>query len=319
MSPRFARRLLAAALLTLPAALHAADLTIPAGSTYTVTPAQAELRLDRLEIGDKATVRFADGVTRWRVEAARAAIGSGVAVDGRGVAGQAGAAAADRSGRAASCAAGASGAAGSAGTTGGSGVAIAMKLGIERLGGLQVLADGGSGGAGGAGGEGQRGGETTGNCKPAAGGAGGLGGAGGEGGNGGAVTIAYYGVGGVDTFALADQIKVSSAAGRGGDSGKGGSGAKGGEGGYALTSTPMGRSYSDGGKSGAQGEAGAAGRSGAAGQVSVQEIAVGAAPAATRPIAAPVAVPAAAMAADPQALLQRIEALEARVKALEAR
>lgn len=315
MPPRFSRHLLAAALLTLPALCAAADLTIAAGSTYTVTPEQAELRLDRLEIGDGATVRFADGVTRWRVEAARAAIGSGVVIDGRGRAGGPGGAGSDRGGRADRCAAGASGGAGGNGSAGSDGVAVALRLGIERLGGLQVLADGGNGGAGGRGGAGQPAGET-GNCTPPDGGAGGSGGAGGGGGNGGAISIAYHGVGGVDLFALGDRIKASSAAGKGGDGGAGGKGGKGAEGGYELTGSPMGRRYKEGGATGRTGAAGSSGGSGGSGQLSVQEIAVGPAPVAT---VIPAAAPALSKPVDTQQLLQRIEALETRVRALEAR
>ena len=48
-----------AAALMAAGSIHAADLTVAAGQTYTVGPAQSDLRLEHLTLGDNARITFA--------------------------------------------------------------------------------------------------------------------------------------------------------------------------------------------------------------------------------------------------------------------
>lgn len=296
---------------------QAAELVVPAGATHIVGPEAAELKLERLVLEDDATIRFAPGVSRWRVDAARVAIGARVIVDGRGAPGGAGTAgAAAPATPAPACRDGAAGEPGAAGTGGGAGVALVMRLGIERLGSVQVLTDGGAGGAGGDGGAGQPGGPRSGPCPTPAGGAGGMGGAGGAGGNAGSVEIAYYGTGGADGFALRRGITVSAEPGSAGRSGAGGEGGAAEAGSFSRTTSPIGtRTWLADGEPGADGAAGSAGLAGKSAQTLVQEMLAvpgGAAVSAVRPAVQQDTAEVAALRAQLQALERRLQQLEAR-------
>src|SRR5690606_16129069 len=129
------KRLLAAAFLLVgTTGAHAADLTIPAGQAYTITPELSDLRLEKLSIGDGAQVRFAPGVSRWRVEARHVSDGENVVIDGRGSDGAAGADGAGFADRAKDCEAGANGRNGGMGGTGGAGTSLVLWGGIDNWG-----------------------------------------------------------------------------------------------------------------------------------------------------------------------------------------
>ena len=109
--------LMASAALLATGFTQAADLTVAAGQTYTVGPAQSDLRLDHLTLGDNARVTFAPGVSSWRVYAKQASIGQNVMIDGRGADGAIGSVGAERSGRAKACEEGRAGGNGSVGAS----------------------------------------------------------------------------------------------------------------------------------------------------------------------------------------------------------
>ncbi len=269
------KRTLAAALALLGAAsAYAADLTIPAGQTYTITPEQSDLRLEKLSIGDGAKVLFAPGVSRWRVEAKHVNVGDNVVIDGRGAAAVAGVDAAPFAGRAKDCEVGAQGRAGGAGGAGSRGVALELWWGVESLGRAKLLTDGGAGGSGGAGGVGQDGGKVNRCAGPAAGG-GGDGGAGGAGGAGGELVLSYFDASGKG-LALGDRLGVSASGGAGGAAGNGGAGGVAAEGRFQRTATS--EAWFSAGEPGKRGSAGTAGALGGSGAVAVKQVAVAARP-----------------------------------------
>src|SRR5690606_25119554 len=153
--------LLLAALCMTAGPTLAADLTVPAGQTYTISAGQSDLRLDHLTLGDNARITFAPGVSSWRVYAKQASIGQGVVIDGRGAAGAAGAPGIDRKDAAKDCDDGRAGGNGAPGTSGGKGVDLNLWLGVDSLGSLAIQTDGGVGGDGGKGGRGQDGGKVN--------------------------------------------------------------------------------------------------------------------------------------------------------------
>lgn len=250
--------LMATAALTATGFSHAADLTVAPGQTYTVGPAQSDLRLDHLTLGDNARITFAPGVSSWRVYAKQASIGQNVVIDGRGADGIAGNAGAERSGRAKACEEGRAGGNGGMGASGGNGVSMTLWWGVESLGSLAIQADGGSGGAGGVGGRGQEGGAVN-RCTGASGGAGGVGGAGGNGGKGGDVVFSYFGK------SAGDKIRISSVGGSAGLRGIGGAGGPADDGKFQRTTT--GDRWFQGGQPGVSGNTGAVGHTGVQGGV----------------------------------------------------
>lgn len=254
----------------------AADLTIPAGQIYTVSPAQSDLRLERLTIGDNAQIRFAEGVSRWRVDARHVNVGSNVVIDGRGAPGTAGVNGGDMSGKSAKdCEAGATGGAGGAGGPGANGVSLVLWWGIDAVGSVKVLADGGAGAAGGNGGKGQDAGRIN-LCNGARGGDGGQAGAGGSGGRGGDVSLSYFDARG-GQVSLRDKLSVSNAGGHAAAGGTGGAGGGVSEGRFQRT--PNGDRWFRPGEPGAPGATGAQGVAGSAGSTDIQVVAASDGPA----------------------------------------
>ena len=245
------------ALALTPLAGLAASLSIPAGKTYVVGIDQQELVLENLRIGDGARITFSSAVAGWRVQARHAYIGKGVVIEGSGSAGAAGEAGENAS----TCS---DGMAGEHGGGGSDGVEIRLQLGIESLGDMQILANGGNGGDGGAGGDGADAGAA---CEGDFTGNGGDGGEGGEGGRGGDVTVLYQvlakGVSGDD---LIQRILISIEGGAGGNGGDAGSGGAGTSGRFvhkrSLTGNRAWVAGSDGGLAGSPGLAGSAGNPG---------------------------------------------------------
>lgn len=323
----------AAAAMTATGFIHAADLTVAAGQTYTVGPAQSDLRLEHLTLGDNARITFAPGVSSWRVYAKQASIGQNVVIDGRGADGVAGSAGAARSGQAKACEDGRAGANGGTGAGGGNGVDMTLWWGVEKLGSLNILSGGGNGGAGGAGSRGQDAGAVN-RCEGPAGGAGGNGGVGGNGGRGGAVGLTYFA-----GAAIGDKIRISNAGGQPGTGGTGGLGGAASEGKFQRTTA--GEHWFKGGRPGV---AGSSAGSGVAGQEGVVQLQVAASntgpvwrdeissapmlapmPAVLQPqmqtLPAPVAVPAQSQSM-PELLKRmqdRINDLEQRIEMLEKR
>lgn len=335
------KQLTAAVLLLTQGVLCAAvELTIPAGQTYTILPEQSDLRLERLTIGDNASIRFAEGVSRWRVEAKHVDVGSNVVIDGRAGNGGRGADGLPPKGQARDCYPGEQGAAGAPGAVGGSGVALVLWWGIDSLGSAKLLTDGGIGGAGGAGGPGQNGGKVN-RCAGPQGGSGGIGGNGGAGGKGGDVSLSYYDASGKNQLSLGERLSISASGGQPGVGGAGAEGGVGAEGKFQRTATS--EAWFAAGKPGAAGEAGRAGTPGATGTVAIQAVA-----ATSRPVWALEAgslapadrgtvqslqrqvealqsskssgsAPAVDAGAQIQALQEQLKKLEQRVKALESR
>src|SRR5690606_21819971 len=266
------KRLASAALcaLLLPFDAMAAELIIPARSVHRVAVDEMNQSLDRLVIGDGATIKFAEGVTHWELLAKDATIGHGVVIDARGADGAAGAAGASIAEEAEACRAGKSGGSGEPGVQGGRGIDIYLGLDARKIGGLEVLADGGAGGAGGKGGKGQNGGEMF-TCKPANGGSGGGGGSGGNGGDGANVVVSVVPLDSkVSPGALTAGVRVSVKPGKAGQGGEGGEGGSGSEGQYIKMRTLTGsQKWVAGGRSGRSGAPGEDGEEGKYGQVFV--------------------------------------------------
>ena len=305
----------------------ARELRVPANSEYLISEAEAELRIDRLVLGDNAVIRFAPSVRRWLVDAKKADIGSGVLIDGRGLAGASGQAGASQTGQAKDCSDGKSGADGSKGQRGQSAVNIYIRAGIASLGDLRIQADGGNGGAGGRGGSGQMGGDIN-YCRGGAGGDGGNGGPGAPGGNGGKVDLVLWPVSSsLDMLAIRRAVKVSNKGGRGGEGGVGGAAGGGVEGRYRKGGGPGGKKWLAGGDSGAVGQDGAHGKNGDVGQVNLTEdlkqqignldrkIEYRQQAQASRPVSAA----ATARQLDAEEYDRRLQALERRIEALEAK
>lgn len=314
-----ARHYLLPALL-LSFSVQAADLIIADGETYTITEKQRELQLDKFVVGNKATIKFAEGVSYWDMSAKHVDIGRDVVIDGRGVAGASGEVGAAPSGRGSDCDAGQRGSNGQPAKAGGRGLDIQMKLAVLKLGSLKVLLDGAEGGRGGDGGQGQRGGLAN-SCDPTAGGDGGDGGKGGDGGDGGKLVISLSAASNnLSLMALSHQIEASADAGmpgKGGDSGKGGDGS---EGQFINQKTLTGdRQWVSGGKAGKAGQAGEKGREGhegrifiGGGELNVTPISQTAAPA-----AATVAAPAAAKDKELEELKAQMRLMQERLEAME--
>jgi hypothetical protein len=337
---KFMWKPIAAAALLLAAGplCRAAELNIPAGQTYTVSAVQSDLRLDRLTIGDNAQIRFEEGVSRWRVDAKRVSVGNNVVIDGRGAAGGNGANGVAYKDAAKDCTDGAAGGTGAAGGAGGNGVALVLWWGVEQIGSMKIMVDGGAGGNGGQGGRGQDAGKVN-RCNGPDGGAGGPGGSGGNGGKGGAIALSYFDAAGKGLAGLHDRLGISTAGGRPGAGSAGGPGGNPAEGRFQRT--PVGDRWFPNGDAGAPGAAGAAGAPGAAGAVDIQTVAASSNPSwmseatsnapadrgtvislqqkvealqAARPVPA-----AGGVEQQLQSLQDQVRKLEERIKALEAR
>lgn len=305
---------------TMSAFVHAQSLDIPAGSTYEIGRAQADLRLEQLRIGDGATIRFAQGVESWRVYAENVELGRGVVIDGRGSEGVAGKPGRSHSGQAPECTRGREGGAGRSGGAGSDGIDLEFYWGLASLGDLKLLVGGGAGGAGGAGGSGEQGGKLR-NCWGRDAGDGGAGGAGGVGGDGGDVLLSYWLKPGVSESELRRRISILNRGGAGGDGGAGGAGGFETEGRYRSGSGPGGKKWLAGGKAGASGASGRAGEAGRDGkqelQANISKVLGSSSAQRAYQSSEPKYSPA--PASDIEALMRRVEALERRVRELETR
>jgi hypothetical protein len=262
--------LFAGLLLAITPLVLAEDLIIGKGEEYLVTTDKMNQAVDKLVIGDNATVKFADGVDHWELLAKDATIGYGVVIDGSGRPGTQGEMGESYDKQAKSCRAGKSGKGGEAGGNGYQGIDIYLGLDARKIGKMKVLADGGDGGAGGAGGAGQDAGNIV-NCPPSRGGNGGAGGPGGDGGRGGNVVVS---VNPLETEfeagALTAGIRVSVKPGAGGKGGESGPGGAGSEGTYVNQKTLSGsKKWVGGGPRGRFGSPGEDGEEGSYGQVFV--------------------------------------------------
>ncbi|MFQ3201562.1 MAG: hypothetical protein ACI9SK_002297 [Zhongshania sp.] len=278
----------------------AAELSIPAGKNYVVGIDQQVLVLDNLHIGDGAKISFSSAVVGWRVQARHVFIGKDVVIDGNGSLGMAGGAAQLVS----DCA---NGEIGGNGGPGGDGVEIRLQFGIETLGDLKILANGGDGGDGGDGVAGSDGAD----CDGANAGEGGDGGNGGEGGRGGDITILYQvlakGVSGDD---LIKRVHISSEGADGGNGGDAGSGGVGADGYYINRKTLTGgRKWVEGEEGGLAGSPGLAGSAGNPGRILVDQLVMSLAP----------PVEAKSSAITIMELQRQIGRLRARVDKLEAK
>lgn len=246
------------------------ELIIPKGETYTVSPDNMSMSVDKLVIGDNASIRFADGVTHWELLAKDATVGHGVVIYAGGLDGAPGADGESYDKPADACRSGKSGTSGEAGAPGGRGLDIYLGLDARKIGGLQVIADGGEGGPGGTGGQGQKAGRIL-NCNAVAGGSGGSGGSGGNGGDGGNVVVSVSSLDGArDIGALTAGVRVSVKPGKGGKGGDAGVGGEGSDGQYVNAKTLTGsQKWVAGGRSGRSGGAGDSGEEGNYGQLFV--------------------------------------------------
>lgn len=290
------------------------------GQTYTIGKQQQRLVLSSLTLGDGATLRFAEGVTRWQVRAERAVIGNNVTIDGRGIAGANGRDG-DSPTAAAACSHGGDGSAGSTGENGTAGVSLRLQLGLAApLGGLNLITDGGAGGAGGNGGHGAAGAAFDSSCSKApSGGNAGAGGNGGRAGAGGDVMMQYWpAVGGVDVSAVEDKVSISAVAGAPGAAGKAGLAGKGSDGRYINKRTLSGsRKWMAGGEAGKAAVDGQQGAMASAGNVLIEQplVAMPLAPVNQRTKAEPTKNKQAEVddiKRELRSLLQRLETLEAK-------
>jgi hypothetical protein len=250
--------------------IWAKELVISANSNYTVTADMAELELEKLIIGDKATIYFEKDMLYWDVEADYVEIGSGVVIDGSGALGGEGQPGEEYDKKASSCRKGAAGRTGESGENGHNGLDMHLRLKIAKIGSMKIISDGGIGGQGGQGGLGQNGVKSS-TCKPTSGGNGGKGGNGGNGGDGGNIVVSLISLD-PETSALAfsHRVRVSSDPGKGGPGGVGGLGGEGSAGKFVKRKTLSGDSrWQEGGRPGRTGVDGDPGERGDNGRVFV--------------------------------------------------
>lgn len=327
--------------LTVPV-MAASTLNVPAGETYVVKVGEQRMVLSSLTIGDGATIRFAEGVSRWQLRAEEVDIGSKVLIDARGSAGVAGTnAAAPSKPQAIECKNGVPGIAGSPGQRGGNGVSLRLQLGLKTLGDLRISGDGGSGGDGSRGGDGQAAAETTKDCKKtASGGNAGAGGQAGDGGMAGDVSVAVWAVStAINIDKAIERISVSTQAGAAGSGGSAGKPGAGSEGHYVRKRTLTGnRAWQGGGVAGADAKKGEDGRKGMAGRALVEHalMATSAVPAAAANYSAGVTKPVSSLQAassqkpsrlmsasqrdaEIKAIKQQVTGLLRRIEALESK
>lgn len=303
--------------------------SVPAGATVRVTPSQASLQLDKLDIGDGATIIVDPQVGQWHVVAGRVRIGKGVTVLAKGVPGVSGPE--GRSAPSASaCADGGSGGAGGAGSAGSPGGRLVFDWAVETVGDtIAIDVGGGDGGAGGAGGAGADGGRLSG-CDDTNGGGGGDGGAGGDGGEGGRLHLTLRSLGAEPVPLLRDRFRVRAEGGQAGAAGAAGKGGAGSEGHYVTRKTLAGdRKWIPAGETGDAGAPGRAGQAGRAGLVEIVDAAAARLPAVSHGVATslqPAVKPVNSgssvvddVQADLKALRAEVERLSSRVQALEKR
>ncbi len=253
------------------------ELIIGQGETYLVTQSQSVLKLQKLSIGDNATIRFSEDLDHWFVEALETQIGDNVTIDGVGSSGVNGEDGAEWTTEALNCGVGRPGAKGGSGTHGENGIRIQMRLGLTKFGALAIDTSGGHGGKGGHGASGQNAGQEA-NCDQADGGDGGQGGNGGNGGDAGSVRVSLWDASTSTKIAhesLAN-ITVTANAGEAGQAGEGGAQGQGSEGRYVNRRSLSGnKRWSPGGKNGVQGIQGKPGEDANAGRVEIEELFLG--------------------------------------------
>lgn len=314
------KKLLLCLMLLLPVSLHANDLIVASGETYTITENQRELQLEKLILGDKATIKFAPGISYWDVRAKHVEIGRDVVIDGRGVDGAAGMSAVAVTDRAENCTKGKRGGDGEAGARGGNGVDIQMNIVVAKLGSMKVMVDGGAGGTGGNGAQGQQGGLAK-SCDPTDGGDGGNAGIGGVGGNGGKLTVSLNATAQAKSqslMALSHQIEASAAGGRAGIGGKAGVGGNGSEAQFINQKTLTGdKQWVSGGKKGKQGLESEKGKDGIEGRVFIGGGELSVTPIKEAPSATPVEKPISLEASDQQQ--KELEELKTQMRLMQQR
>jgi len=213
----------------------------PAGSSFKIAKGETyivkkneRLEVDEWVMGAGAIIKFAEGVTSFKLTAQTVDIAYGARIEGAGKDGSRG-----QNGTPGKngdvCERGIEGKDGSNGTSGSDGVDIVLRIGeVKSFDGLNILVNGGNGGAGGNGGNGGNGGESRGEgekceCGPYNGGSGGNGGNGGNPGEGGDVIVeALYNFsieGGQGYFeSLKKLIRIENYHGRSGQLGEAGKG-----------------------------------------------------------------------------------------------
>ena len=253
--------------------LAAVELTIPANSEYTITPAQQLLTLDQLTIGDNAKIIFAHDVASWSLNVERAAIGTNVTIDGRGIAGNTGIDGDSWQAPRTECGDGHHGSHGTEGGNGGQGRNITLNIGLESLGSLHVDVSGGRGGDGGNGGEGEDAGFGK-TCLRANGGNGGNAGSGGNGGNGGELRLSLWSVNSAQPInRLLQRLSTSADFGIAGLGGKAGNGGAGSPSQYSnIPNITGGRRRLHAGEDGKSGDDGGNGQAGMTGSVSINTL-----------------------------------------------
>jgi len=261
------------------------ELILKPGETYQIQRSQSELNLQKLYLGDNSVITFADDVDHWFVEASEVIIGKNVFIMANGLHGESGDDAEGINVAGGNCQAGRSGEAGIAGKPGDGGVPIQMRLGLSKLGTLNIDTSGGNGGYGGRGGKGQDAGQES-RCEKAAGGNGGQGGDGGNGGKGASVRVSIWDANKSTKIAheSLQNIIVVAKGGEIGIAGEGGSPGIGSQGRFVNRRSLAGnRRWSPGGKDGEPGLIGKLAGEGSAGRVEIDEIFIGSASAAKFP------------------------------------
>ena len=246
-------------LVSLSSAAQQNEFIVPAGAQKVLTPSDRILSLNKLSLGDNATIIIPPEMNGWSVTARDVSIGNNVKIISnanigiRGPHGSSGASGAD-------CRSGWAGVAGRNGGSGMPGKNVSLNLKIRSIGSLLIQVNGTNGGDGGNGGNGGKGGNSTCSCNAGNGGNAGSGGNGGNGGIGGVVSIVYSKTGKVSVSN--SNFLVQNSGGRGGVGGGGGIGGQGGAGGGCTDPKAAARKPGLAGANGARGSDGVAGRNG---------------------------------------------------------
>lgn len=284
--------------------LMALDLIIPAGGEYRIE--QSELVLERLRLGKGAKLTLAPSVKELHLSAKQVWIEDQVVLDFSAANGAKGNSPLAMAAQTQYCKSGARGAPGERGGDGSNGAKITLALNILALGKSQLLVRGGNGGAGGNGAQGQAGGDAY-QCRGGAGGKGGHAGAGGNGGNGGQLFFNYQLA---ESINLSQQLDISVTAGLAGPAGIAGVSGNGGKGRYSKIGGRNAKKWLAGGNAGQQGETASVGMQGSDGQLVLQQ---------KKMLALKSEMQSLSITDTKlQALLRRLQQLEARVQALEA-
>lgn len=249
----------------------AGDMHVKKGDTWRVGADQASLNLDSLTLENGARIEFAPEVHLWQLNADVVRIGENVVIDGAGAKGAEGA-----SGKVAApanaCQNGESGGNGEVGAIGEEGVTLALTLGVQQIGSLNISTLGGDGGNGGQGMPGQKAGDLDG-CELTHGGEGGDGGRGGDGGSGGQVRVSVAIKGpNLSLDLIKERVSIHSVGGKGGQPGKGADGGEASPGRWLSMKTLTGdKKYVAGGQAGKNGKDGSPGQSGRPGVIDFNE------------------------------------------------